>query len=357
MKRGTFAVFLVLVALQTVACTASGTEELAADPTPTPAPTAEPSPTDPPPTASAPILPTPAAVTALEDRLLASLEIQVEPDELALLNGFIWTKTADGHVVQIDPATNAVIADVKVDTTSDMYHYCGGLGTDGEHVWSCSASGDADNRLIDVVRLDPATQEVVQTYAVDKIFDQWELPFLDGRIWVLTGDGDKLVGIDVATNEPGPAIDLGVRCLQLSAARGSLFATCRNENVILQIDPGSGQITRRIEVEGPEFVAADDSSLWVVSLNSVLRLDAETLEPIAQWGPLGFVSDFQVTGDAVWLRQRDGFLYRIDPATNTLVEQIVPSERLAAGHVLVTEDSIWTTAYDDSLLLRLSLEE
>ena len=51
------------------------------------------------------------------------------------------------------------------------------------------------------------------------------------------------------------------------------------------------------------------------------------------------------------------FLYRIDPVRNKLVEQIKVGESLTGGSVFATSDSIWTTANEDDLLIRLSLSD
>ena len=114
---------------------------------------------------------------------------------------------------------NSMVSAVKIDATTDRYHYCQELGTDGENIWACSAAGDADHRRIDVVRVDPSTQRVTATVEVGKIFYQFDMPFLNNQIWALSGrNGEKLIGIDVRTNRPNPAIELGARCLQLTAS-------------------------------------------------------------------------------------------------------------------------------------------
>lgn len=66
--------------------------------------------------------------------------------------------------------------------------------------------------------------------------------------------------------------------------------------------------------------------------------------------------DFFVPGDVIWVRQKDGFLFRINPDSNEIVEHRRVVEPFSGGTVIVTYDSIWGTAYDDSLLFRLSLE-
>lgn len=351
--------FLVAVAPLLAACAASSSEAPSSISTPVPQ---EPSPTStslpqvPTPTSTSvpEVLPTPASIVSFEERLLATIDIK-DPDQLIFVQDFIWVKTDDGHVIQVDPATNRVVGDVKVDTTSDPFHYCQGLGTDGTNIWACSASGDEDHRTIDVVRIDPRTQSVVETIKVGKIFDQFNMPFLLNQIWVLSGNGDKLVGIDITNNQPSPAIDLGARCFQVAAVSKSLLLTCKPDNLILRIDPEKMEVTERLTFPNPRNLAATENGIWLSQDNAVVRLDTESLNPVAIFTKL-FNADLFATKEAVWVRLEDGFVYQIDPISSQLVEQIKTDQSFSMGSILVTSDSIWTTAGDDDLLIRLSLK-
>jgi DNA-binding beta-propeller fold protein YncE len=334
-RIGTFLLVMVISIL--TACTASSPQEPSATPTSIPT-----------------ILSTPSSIVPFEKRLLATIDIKY-PDELVFVQGFIWVKTDDGHVIQVDPATNSVVDDIKVDTTSDPYHYCQGLSTDGENIWACSASGDKNNRTIDVVRIDPSAKSVVETVKVGKIFDQFKMPFLLNKIWVLAGNGDKLVGIDITTNQPSPAIDLGVRCFQVEAAGKSLLVTCRMDNLVLRIDPEKMEITDRLTFSSPLNIAATENGIWLSQGNAVARLDTESLNPVAIFTNL-FNAEIFATKEAVWVRLENGFLYRIDPVSNQLVEQIQTDQSLSIGSILVAPDSIWTTAANDDILIRLSIK-
>lgn len=328
---------LVMAALILAACTTTPSQ------VPTPTPISVPT-----------ILPTPSSIVSFEERLLATIDIKY-PDELAFVQGFIWVKTDDGHVIQVDPATNSVVGAIKVDTTSDPYHYCQGFGTDGENIWACSASGDENQRTIDVVRIDPNTQSVVETVKTGKIFDQFNLPFLLNQIWVLSGNGDKLVGIDITTNQPSPAIDLGARCFQVAVVSKSLLVTCKLDNLLLRIDPAKMEVTERLTFPNPRNIVSTENGIWLSQDNAVVRLDTESLNPVTTFSKL-FNADIFATNEAVWVRLEDGFLYQIDPVSNQLVEQIKTDQSLSMGSILVTSDSIWTTAGDDDLLIRLSLK-
>lgn len=305
------------------------------------------------------ILPTPLSIIPLEERLLAAINIKF-PDELIFVQGFIWVKTDDGYLIQVDPNTNNVIGQIKVDTTSDFpAHFCQGLGTDGTNIWVCSARGDVDNKTIDVVKIDPSSQTVIATVEVGKIFDQFNMPFLHNHIWVLTDDGSKLVGINTTTNQPTPPIDLGTRCFQLAAMDSSLLVTCKLDNLILQVDPESMKVTNRqtSPSSSPWNIIGTEDSIWVGLGNAVVRLDPESLIPVATFTGLAGDKGLFAMNGAVWVRLDNGFLYRIDPVSNQLIEQITSDQRFYnIGSIIVTHDAIWTTAGDDDLLLRLSLE-
>ncbi|HET9907915.1 MAG TPA: hypothetical protein VFQ23_14790 [Anaerolineales bacterium] len=319
---------------------------------------------------SAPVISsTPLSIVPLEERLLESINtdehplstqtmIGNHPEEIVFAKGFIWIHLVNGHLVQVDPATNTMVRSIKVDTTNDLNHYCQGLGTDGENIWVCSASGDED-RTIDVVRVDPSSQSVVATFGVGKIFDQLYMPFAQNQIWVLTGDGSKLIGIDVTNNQPNPAIDLGTRCFHLAALGNILYASCGLDNLVIKIDLEKKEVLARQTLQNhPKFIAAAKSGLWVSQDKSVTRLDPESLNPIITI-PGITPSDINATDTAVWVWEYGkGVLYKIDPATNEVVELIKPDKPfISGGGVLPTSDSIWLTVDENDLLLRLSLND
>ena len=262
----------------------------------------------------------PVSVVPLAERTLATIPIQ-NPDSMVQLDGAVWVRTDDGRVVQVDAGTGSIVAEVKVDTTSDPYHYCQALGTDGSSIWTCSAAGGEDDRTIAIVQVDPVDHMIVRTVPVDMIFDQYEMPFVDGRIWALVDGGSSVVGIDVLTGEPTAPTGLDARCTQLSALGDSIAAVCPSDDAVLVIDPEGPSVARRAEVDGPVFLDASADDLWVARERSIARLDPATLTIVAELGPLPGVLDLSIDDDSVWIRQGIAFLYRLDRATGRVTEQ------------------------------------
>jgi hypothetical protein len=312
---------------------------------------------DPPASAGVLASPTPVEpvnVVTLAERTLATITIQ-NPDSTVELDGAVWVRTDDGRVVQVDADTGSVVAEVKVDTTSDLYHYCQALGADASSIWTCSAAGGEDDRTIAIVQVDPVDHRVVRTVPVDMIFDQFELPFADGRIWALVDGGSSVVGIDVLTGEPTAPTGLDARCTQLSALGDSIAAVCPSDDAVLVIDPEGPSVARRADVDGPVFLASSTDDLWVARERSIARLDPGTLAIVAELGPLPGVFDLSIDDDSLWIRQGIAFLYRLDRATGQVTEQITPDIILSPGSVLATGDSVWATANDEGVLVRVSV--
>jgi outer membrane protein assembly factor BamB len=270
------------------------------------------------------------------------------PDELAVVRDAVYVKTDDGHVVRINPATRTVGADVRIDTTTNPDEYCQGLGSDGQTLWACSAAGDGTT---DVVRLDPDTLEVLATVKVDKIFDQLTLPLSEGTLWVLSGTGDTLTAVDTASNRT-TAHPLGRSCLQAAATARVVYLTCLLSDEVLAVDTTTGKIIDKAAVADPVNVVADDEDVWVSGAEGIVRFSPD-LDPRSVYPGLvaGREGDLLLTEDALWIRQGPEFLSRIDTATDAVAARYAIDPVPSGGSLVAIGDEVWTTAYDDDLVL------
>jgi hypothetical protein len=310
----------------------------------------------------------PASTVSMDARIITSIDTGEHPlasptlsgnapEEIVFANEFIWVHLVNGHMIQVDPVSNAMVGAIKTDTTTDPYHYCQGLGTDGKDIWACSAAGDENNKTINVVRIDTTTQSIVATFQVEKIWDQLYMPFAYNQIWVLTEGGSKLVGIDIANNQPNPAIELGVRCFHLTALDNILYASCGVDNLVIKINAETNEIVTKQSLQSPGFIFAAKDGVWVSQANSVTRIDSETLLPVVTITGIT-TSDINETENAIWVWEYGkGILYKIDPATNEVAELIKPEKPfISGGGVLPFKDSLWLTVDENDLLLRLDLQ-
>lgn len=286
----------------------------------------------------------PVRATPLRAVLQASIHL---PNEswLASYGGYVWVKRDDGFVSRIDPRTNKERGRVGALTGRDRY--CQGIGAGGGAVWSCSRSS--------ITRIDPKRMKIVATIPVGKAYDQGRLVFTAGRLWVIAGaNADQLVGIDPATNKPGPPIKLPVGCSELAPGVGAVWVLCPLANRVVKVDVARRMVAGVATVPEASAGAATGADLWVGSSRGLLRLDARTLRPRGRFPGLDpSEGDVAIDGNRVWVRQAKGFLYRIDSRSNRVVGHVTGDPDFGGGSLLVAAGSLWTGADAASTLLRL----
>lgn len=267
-------------------------------------------------------------------------------DGLTALGTSLFAKTDDGRVVRVDTASAAVTGEVRVDTTNDPARYCMGIGTDGEALYACSTGDESTS----VVRVDPGTLEVLDTLDADMLFDQVTLPWAAGHLWVLTGAGDYLLGMDSKSGTV--EIPLAVRCANVAASEDALYLACPTANEVLKVDPDSGEVVGRVGLENPRVIAWGGTSVWAGVRDGVLQLSAE-LEPLAHFTGIttGLEGDLAADGDRAWVRTAGGFLHLLDAATGQAPVQIASTPSVGGGSVIIADGSVWTTSYDEGLLM------
>lgn len=277
------------------------------------------------------------------DREEERWEVLTSPDWLASDGERIFVKGDSGAIDAVDPATDELTRVAEVASAP-----CQGIGFGFGSLWTCAES--------DVVRIDPATGEVTSTLAVGKAAAQGHLPTGFERVWVLTGDGSTLVGVDPDTEEVAVTAPLGVRGAQVETGEAGLWVASTLDDQLLQIDPETGEVLQRIEtILKPSYlVVAED--VWVGASLSTNKVDPATGEVLATsdigTGPSGSLA---VTDGAVWVRSEDRFLVRLDPTDLAPVEGLRSPDTPSGGDTLVAFGSVWTTAYDDATLLRIAV--
>jgi streptogramin lyase len=285
----------------------------------------------------------------LDQRLVRKVEIQEGPDWMASGFGALWVKRDSGTVDRIDPASGKVIAEISAGPFKNPL--CQGIGVTEDAVWFCPPGAK------EVVRIDPATNKITDTVQVDKLPDQGRIVSAAGHLWVLTDRGNMLTGIDLGDNKPSTEIPLESACVDLAAAGTTLWVTCPIDDLVLRVDAEAGEVNGEVELAGAQN-AAVGQDLWVGFEGGVAQVDPSALEVTAVYDVSPRLGGSIFAGpDAVWVREEDGsFLTRIDPAEQRIVETIEAPDIPSGGDVIVIDDSVWATAYDDATLVQLQAE-
>jgi outer membrane protein assembly factor BamB len=278
------------------------------------------------------------------------LEVKVDsdPDWLAAGFGSVWLKRPEGFVDRIDAATGSIVARIETDATPDT-ETCDGIGQGSDAIWSCSFN--------DLVRIDPTTSTVSKTIAAGKIVGQGRIVAAAGRIWVLTGNGDQLVGIAEQDGSMGAPIALPVACSDLAAVGDIVYAGCERGDRVLRIDPATSKVTVEATIKQPVAVTAAASGIWVSAENRLLRLDPTTLTTTHTIPGLsaGSIGGIRADDTGIWVRTIKPFLTRVD--ANGVITRVIESDYASGGDVVGDGTYVWTTDIDERAVVRLKVPE
>jgi streptogramin lyase len=267
---------------------------------------------------TATLSPTPSVTLPVVEPVITTIGI-VPPGMMAAGAGSVWVSSeAEGTVSRIDPATSTIIA--TIDVTPDGGGSSNAIAADDTAVWVVAG-------ILNLVRIDPATNQIVSTTAIDQPIDRLVLG--DGTVWLVSSDSNQVRRFDPATNtfsdpanidRPQSAtiaddiiwvvkdagrgtdtelvkVDLATATVQgtvpldgyftydLVYVGGSLWAP--TDSALLQIDSQSGLIVATYPlpqpVRGVPTMTAGDGSIWVCKCSSepgdaLWQFDTDTRE-------------------------------------------------------------------------------
>ena len=123
---------------------------------------------------------------------------------------------------------------------------------------------------------------------------------------------------------------------------------------MLAVDVAAGKVTRRLQLTDPRAATIADD-LWVTFADGLAQVDPVTLEVAAVYEvDLGLDGEIWADSHDVWARASGReMLTHLDPRQHRFLETLTSPTYRSAGDVLVVGDSLWTTASDDGVLLRV----
>jgi hypothetical protein len=273
------------------------------------------------------------------------------PDWLATGFGSLWVKRDNNVVARLSP-DGKVIATIKAEDFEQPV--CQGLGVGAQAVWGCANPGK-------LMRIDPQTNKVEAVLTLPKVNEQGRLTYYGGRIWVLTGDGDELVGVDESDNKPGRPVDLGAYCTDVAdtVVGSTLWVACPYDGTVLRVDLDSSRVTGRVTgLPHPTGVSAG-SDVWVCTAKGIAHVDATSLAVVGtQPLPSGFSCSVRAYGDGVWVRtgyRGSPFAARIDPRTGAADLVVTTEGRVSGGDVIEFADLLWVSTFEEGGVYRLRL--
>ncbi len=257
---------------------------------------------------------------------------------------YLWVGSADGGTVtQVDAAIGQVIRTIRLGGRPV------GVTTTSDGVWA------ADNTGSTVTRLDLGTGQPTATVRVGA--NPLGFAQVDRDLWVFSQTEQRATVLDprtatVTRTVPLPGLGGGYPEVAVGAIWvPDLAGTTRS---VWQIDPASGQVTRRVATgTHPAEIAFGFGSGWVTDEQGITRFDPATGEEQSRVTGLGRQLDGVVTtADAVWVVSiADNLLSKVDPSTN----RATASLNVCTGprHLTVVDNDIWVACLNAGILVQV----
>lgn len=292
------------------------------------------------------------AVAAATDEVTATAVIGTEPRSAVAGDDGVWVGNRD-TVTRVNPETNRATG--TIDTGGEPTAVA--LGEDA--VWVVSYYGRT------LTRIDRETDEVVSTVDLDTI--PRGVAASDDAVWVGgdgNSDGTEVLRIDPATEEVVAEVDVlhnGV-VFFLAVTSDAVWAAAGSNRLgqIARIDPATNEVVDMIDVGAGDGevtgLAVTADAVWVsLSNDTVTRIDPATDEIVAEIEVGANPSGVAATEDGAWVANRDdGTVSRIDPATNSVVATIEVYDELSddPGYpyaVAVNDAAVWVTLDNETI--------
>jgi virginiamycin B lyase len=274
-------------------------------------------------------------------RLVAS--IAVGTDSLALwadATGVWVIDQFDGQLLRVDPATNAIVAQIPRTPFSDGF-----LASAAGAVWETDFDGS------DLLRVDPSSNQVTATIPLGDDAAPEGVASTAGALWIANHHAGTVSRVDPATNAVTatvPVTEAGHDGpSELAAGATGVWVRVFKTADVVHIDPATNGIAGRVDESGPPIL--DGDKVWIERPFSLDLVDPATNKVVKRiklpettgWGVAGFGS--------VWVPTKSG-LARVDEQTEKLVglRKGLPDCFMAA----VSADSIWLTSPTQHRLLR-----
>jgi glutamine cyclotransferase len=307
-------------------------------------------------TVAAPPAPTagPTAPAAPVGTVAVTIKLVIHDTEsVAYGAGSLWVGGfRSGAVVRVDPQSGAVMNTINFGAGN----LCATIQATDSAIWVLVVKGEDPTAPESLARIDPATNQVVQTFDAGNGVSQfaitgdtlWTMSDIDGTVKRIDPKTQKVTAT-ISVETPSPDIN---DFSDIIYSNGQIWVTAPAEKSLVHIDPNSNKIVERFQIgTGGEYISPLDNSLWISSTGSgkVIRFDLAAKKVVASIDVTGYPSGLLATQHGVWVSQAYfGQVTRINPATN----QAVGSLTVASGgaqypqQIVEVNGALWVVATD-----------
>jgi DNA-binding winged helix-turn-helix (wHTH) protein len=287
---------------------------------------------------SLPIAVEPNTVVELDPssgKVLASFDVGVDPEDVALAGGDVWVLSTDaGTVSRVDPARG------DVETIDSVPEISALAASDTDGVWVSGYQTPAVRRL--------AVEGFSGTPAVPMRPEVATLGLGGGYLWVVKppaaeGAPETVSLVDVTTGDVASSAPIGMDSRFVAFGHGVAWIPSQRDDTVTTVSPSGDSETFEVG-PGPSGIAVTEDAVWIAHFwnDELWRLDPDTKEVEARIPLAPGAYDVEAGFGAIWVTSVDSrTITRVDPETNRVTgtfQLTFPAHELAVG-----ENGLWAT--------------
>jgi class 3 adenylate cyclase len=280
-----------------------------------------------------------AVVDPTSEQTRDAVSVGRRPTSIALDSSAAWVaNSGSGTVTRIDASTRATSTIGGFE--SAPYALAAGAG----RVWATEeTAGLASVNVTTQTVSAPVPLQAPGGFA----YSAQEIAYGFGSLWIGGGLPDALVllRVDPSTERIVSSVRVGSLARHsIAVGKDGVWISDQLDNRVVEVDPRTMRVERRISIGSPMGIAIGEGSLWVCGSadNGVWRLQARHRYQAQTLIPTGAEPAAVAVGQGlVWAAVSDGTLARIDPTTNAVGRTKVASmlNGVAAG-----PGTVWAVA-------------
>ena len=280
----------------------------------------------------------------------ATFKVGGTADWVLVTDNAAWVASTKPYaVLRIDPATNTIVATVKVSGEA-----CSGLASGFGSIWV-----PVCGKKPALVRIDAAKNTISATLPIPPAGPEGGIATSEDSVWMVTDKEGTLTRIDPSVNNVRQKISIPSGSYNPLFSNGIVWVTGVESNVLTAVDAATGNLLESVSVgPKPRFLTSGGGSIWTLNQGdgTVSRVDEKSRKVTAsiQVGIPGTGGDIGYGADSVWLTVFEVPLTRIDATPNKVVKQWVGK---GGGSLRVGFGSIWITDYKRGLLERIPIQQ
>jgi virginiamycin B lyase len=278
----------------------------------------------------------------------ATFAVEGEPDWMVVTDDAVWVTSSNvNHVVRLDATTNRQSLLVTIDKP------CSGLAAGFGSIWVPSCGAHA------LLRVDPQTGKIQAEIPAGPADSEGGITVGAGSVWMATDKKGVLARVDPQTNKVVGKIAIPSGSYAPAFAEGAVWITSTEHNLLTRVDAQSNRVLVSIPIgPQPRFLTVGAGSVWTLNQGdgTISRVDTKTNKLVATIavGIPGTGGEIAFGQGAVWATVFQIPMSRIDPATNTVVQQWTGAggDSIRLGH-----GSIWLSDFAHSAVWRLNARQ